>query len=75
MKNHIIALALLALSTSVAGDCMICPGGSLRDYWILQLKVMTQMRKEGLLLLSKMILLYRCMKATVNKYTRTRKAI
>merc|ERR1712027_169554 len=39
VKNHIIALALLALSTSVAGDCMICPGGSLRDYWILQLKV------------------------------------
>ena len=44
MKNHIIALALLALSASVAGDCMICPGGSLRDYWILQLKVMTQIK-------------------------------
>merc|ERR1712165_365243 len=39
MKNPIVALALLALSTYVAGDCMICPGGSLRDYWILQLKV------------------------------------
>merc|ERR1712154_685102 len=36
MKNQIFALALAA---SVAGDCMICPGGSLRDYWILQIKV------------------------------------
>ena len=41
MKQAIAAIiACMALTASVvAQECMICPGGSLRDYWILQIKV------------------------------------
>ena len=46
MKQAIAAvIACMALTASVvAQECMICPGGSLRDYWILQIKVIRQIR-------------------------------
>ena len=44
MKQEIgPALVLWALSVTVAAqECYICPGGSLRDYWILQMEVTQQ---------------------------------
>ena len=36
----IVALALSTVTATVsAQECYICPGGSLRDYWTLQLEV------------------------------------
>ena len=35
-----VAVAFLAFTKTVtAQECYICPGGSLRDYWILQMEV------------------------------------
>ena len=47
MKLEIaVILACSALTASVvAQECVICPGGSLRDYWILQIKVIRQIKR------------------------------
>ena len=39
----VVIIACIALTSSAsAQECMICPGGSLRDYWILQIKVIKE---------------------------------
>ena len=41
-----VALALAALTVTIsAQECYICPGGSLRDYWILQMEAALRKKK------------------------------
>ena len=40
VKEIGVVLAFFGLLMNVASqECYICPGGSLRDYWILQMEV------------------------------------